>query len=232
MAKLYTYYTWKQDAIVYWENEIDSEVEAQQSTLGYTNTQKEQMRSELKTNLNLYMDAYDPKVSAYENDQTKRDEFVGILLSIASYIISKDQVATPEVPVGTLSTLPNDDLRDLFAWWLEDLPAYSGLFNVHIAMDNTDPMAPVLEYELQQNASYGTFMTDLDSYGADDLARFNATVTESGTAQRDRAVYLLFSGTDAQVVRNDIDLNQMVLVDYHTQEILDKFNWTIKGLNG
>lgn len=233
--KLNQYNTWKVDAVTYWETEIDLAVEANQTTLGYTDIEKEQMRTDLKSSLNVLMDSYDPKVSSYENDSSKRDEFVGILLSVGTYVTCKDIIATPEAPVETIPILSTGDLRDLFAWWLEDIPDYTTLFTITIEMVNPNPEDPASEeelvYSLDTNAPYSTFLNDLDGYSSDDLSRFNSVNQQAGSSQRNRAAYLLFAGPEAVVVRSEKDLNTTILIDYHAQEILDKFGWIIKGLN-
>lgn len=237
MAKLNTYSTWLQSGRVYWESEIDTAVEAQQSSLEYNNTEKEQMRTALKSEMNSYMDSLNSKALTYESDNSKRERFVGILLSVATYIMGKDIAATPEAPVTPITVLPNDDLRDLFAWWREDLPAYQNLFTIYIAMESTnpeDPLAPMeLVYEMRTNSAYTTLSGGLDVYSENDLARFDEVVEQSGSSQIDRAAYLLFAGPNAVIVRDEnTDLNDKILTDYHGQEILDTFGWTVKGLNG
>lgn len=236
MAKLNNYSTWLQAGIGYWGNQIDSEVESRQSSIGYSNAKKEQIRSEMKADLTSYMNDIETKAVMYENDDSKRNQFVSILLSAGTYIIAKDIAATPEAPVEQISSLPNNDLRDLFAWWLIDFVNYESLFTIYLAMESTDPEDPlapnVLNWEFQKNASYDSQLADFDGYSDDDIGRFNTFVEQSANSQMSRAAYLMFAGANAIVVQDQTtDLKTKILVDYHAQDILDKFGWTVKGLN-
>lgn len=235
MAKINTYTAWIQEVITYWDALIDTEAESKQS-LGYGDPKKEQIKTELKADLRSYMNDIEAKAITYESDDTKREEFVGVLLSAGTYIIAKDIAATPAAPVVIIPTLPNNDLRDLFAWWLVDFYPYDDFFTINISMGQTDPEDPlspeILEWSLSKNPSYDTQLSDFDGYAAQDLARFESFLKESANSQMDRAAYLMFAGQAAVIVRDDTaDLNTKILVDYKAQEILDNFNWSIVGLN-
>lgn len=235
MAKLNTYTAWIQEVITYWDALIDAEAESKQS-LGYGDPKKAQIKSELKADLRSYMNDIEAQAIIYESDETKRTEFIGVLLSAGTYIIAKDIAATPAAPVVTIPTLPNNDLRDLFAWWLVDFSPYDGFFTINIAMEQTDPEDPlspeVLTWSLSKNPPYDTQLSAFDGYAAQDLARFESFLKESANSQMERAAYLMFAGQAAVIVRDETaDLNTKILVDYKAQDILDKFNWSIVGLN-
>lgn len=231
--KVNQYPQWRTAAETFWVNEIETEAQTKQSALGYSDTEKSQIISTLTTTMTSQLSSLDQKITEYENDDTKRDEFVGILLSIGTYATCKDMIATPEAPVKPLSSLPSSDLRDLFAWWLEDLPAYESLFVVTIEeeLDPDDPMAtPELVYSLD-DGTYSSAYSAISGYASDDISRFNALNQESGSALRDRGAYLMYAGPEAVIQRSDLSLNEIVLTQYHAQEILDKFGWIVKGLS-
>lgn len=231
--KVNEYPQWRSTAETYWISAIEDEANLKQGELSYSDSEKNQIITELSSELQSGLQALDQKVDEYENDESKRGEFVGILLSIGTYATCKDMIKTPEAPVKPLNTLPSSDLRDLFAWWLEDLPAYESLYTVTIneVADPEDPAAlPELVYSLDEDA-YPTVLSALSQYSSDDLSRFDALVQESGSSLSDRGAYLMFAGPDAVIERSELSLNEIILTQYHAQEVLDKFGWKIKGLN-
>lgn len=231
--KVNEYPQWRSAAETYWISAIEDEATLKQGELSYSDSEKDQIIAELSSTLQSGLQALDQKVDEYESDESKRGEFVGILLSIGTYATCKDMIKTPEAPVKPLGTLPSSDLRDLFAWWLEDLPAYDSLYTITIdeVADSEDPLAlPELVYSLDEDA-YPAVLSALAQYSSDDISRFNSLNQEAGSALRDRGAYLMYAGSDAVVERSELSLNEIVLTQYHAQEVLDKFGWEIKGLN-
>lgn len=219
--KVFEYQTWRAAAVAYWEAKIDQEVDdAGHTGLGF--------KDQLKTELYAFMDTLDPVFNAYANDDTRRGPFIDVLLALYNYAVSAYLIVTPEVPVPSLSILPNGVVTDLFAWFTEDLPPYENLFEV---VFTEDPLAvpPTVTAELV-DVEFSGVVTTVGNYLSDDMANIEGITNQIVAAVRERAAYIVFAD-DANIVRNDGTAKEILLNDFRLLDVLNEFGWTVKGIN-
>lgn len=218
MSKINEYAAWKPTVITYWETMIDDQYYG-----NVTNTDGTSM----KNDLNNYMNSLDSKFNAYASDQTRKGPFIDATFSLANYASAKDVSPSPEVSIASIPELPTGTAKDLFAWWQINLPEPWQMFNIHSTTDQVTLLTTLTLTE----AKYTTVYTGLGTYVADDIARFDSLATSVSAAVRERASYLLFAGPNAVITNTGKNLNDVLLIDYGIQAVVDEFSWTIKGIS-
>jgi hypothetical protein len=241
MTTLNNYSTWKSDAIAYWDDQIDTTLDAVAEEDWTPEYDPSSDKAALKAQLRTFMDAFDTAVNAYSADNTRRGPFIDILLALSNYIANKFIAPSPLTPVPNLSAMPNNTTKDLFAWWNQTLPDFETFFQILYdgspIMPEPDPGAdpPIVsvdgEFTLAALQPYTDALAAFGNYVADDLARFSSVVQQVPAAIRERVSYGFFAGADAVLDPQPATIKDYLLNEFAVQEVLDQFNWEILGLN-
>jgi hypothetical protein len=241
MAKMNEYHDWKADAIAFWEQKIIDDCQAIADSGLISGYDMQADVDNFTAQMVAYMNAFDTRVNAYLNDNSRREPFIGAMFSLSNYIANKFVAPSPEAPVGSVALLPNDSAKDLFAWWRTTLPNYEGFFEV-LLIAPPPPMEGAGEggdgggvgtytTEFRTTDLYTNALEMFSSYVSDDLGRFEVLSEQIPRVISERVAYGFFAGADAVIVPSGKDIKGTLLDEFGVNDILTQFNWTIKGIN-
>nr|BDD47143.1 hypothetical protein 18 [Saccharospirillaceae bacterium] len=239
--KMNQYSSWVAAATAHWEPIIDQTLDDVASQDWSPEYDPADDKTLLKQQLADHLAQFEPAILAYRGDNSRRGPFVDNLMSLLFYIQAAKVAPSPVEPVSTPSAIPGDDARGLFAWWQQDLPGFEGFFQVlhdgAPSMPVYDPAAepPVTSvdgvFSLGATSAFTDAMASIDALVGDDLGRMESLPGQVQAVTRDRIAYAVFAGADAQITATGVDAKQYMLEDMHVQDVLDEFNWSIRGLN-
>lgn len=239
--KLVDFATWQADLLAYWDGVIEvtlTDVADQPWTpefepAGTIQQLKQSLRSQIEPLENLK--------NAYRTDSTRKGPWIDTLFSQMFYVQVAKVAKSAAVPVPIPAAIPGDDMRQLFAWWTQPLPDYEFFFtptyNGSAYMPEYNPLAepPVIAldgaFALEPTAAFTGAMALFSGLVADDIARMEAFADQVRSVTRERVAYGVFAGQDADIKAADVDAKTAMLRDMKSQQVLDEFNWKIKGLN-
>ncbi|TGG92549.1 hypothetical protein E4656_13855 [Natronospirillum operosum] len=238
--KLNEYTAWVAVAIAHWEPIIDQvldDVAAQSWSPEYDPAAD---KASLKQQLADYLAAFETPLLTYRDDNTRRGPFIDVLMSQVFYINVAVAQPSPLEPVAVPSLIPGEDIRLLFAWWGQDLPDFTGFFEV---LYDGSPTMPVYDatseppktsvdgtFSLGSTAAYQAAIDGLSGYVDQDLQNMEALPLQVQANTRNRVAYGIFAGADAVIEPNPVSSKQYLLQEMHVQDVLDEFGWTIRGL--
>lgn len=233
--------SWQSTVLNHWAPVIDQtldEVANQPWQIPYDPTAD---KAALKTQAQNHLASIETALENYRTDITRLGPFIDCLLSQLFYVQLAFVAPSPVAPVSTPAAIPDNDLRNLFAWWSQNLPSPSSLFKVHYnggtAMPVYTPLAepPVVSvtgtFSLVTTSVFTTAIETINTAAQSDIARMKQLPEQVQAVTRERVAYGIFAGKDAVIEPTDIDAKSHLLGPMHTQAILDTFGWTIKGLN-
>ncbi len=242
--KLSEYKDWKAAAAAHWDPiiaQVLTDVADQDWQPEYGPSED---ISKLQAELRSHLDAFDAAVTSYRDDNSRRGPFIDVLMSQLFYINVAVAQPSPLEPVAVPALIDGEDgedLRQLFAWWRQDLPDFTGFFQV---LYNGTPQMPVYDplteppttsvdgvFSLGTTEAFSAALAAFSGYVADDLARLQQLPLQVQANTRDRVAYGIFAGREAVIEPNPVDNRDYLLKDMRAQNVLDEFNWTIRGLN-
>lgn len=239
--KLSEYKDWKAAAAAHWDPiiaQVLTDVADQDWQPEYDPSED---ISKLQAELRSHLDAFDAAVTSYRDDNSRRGPFIDVLMSQLNYINVAVAQPSPLEPVAVPALIDGEDLRLLFAWWRQDLPDFTGFFQVlydgtadmPVYDPLTEPPTTSVEgvFSLGTTEAFSAALAAFSGYVADDLARLQQLPQQVQASIRDRVVYGVFAGREAVIESHPVDYRDYLLEDMRAQNVLDEFNWTIRGLN-
>jgi len=239
--KWHQFESWQSTVLDHWAPVIDQildEVANQPWQIPYDpTTDKVALKKQAKSHLAAVKSA----IENYRTDTTRLGVFIDCLLSQLFYVQLAFVAPSPVAPVSTPAAIPDNDLRNLFAWWSQNLPSPSGLFQVHYNGGTAMPVyAPLAEspvvgvngtFSLATTSAFTAAIEAINTSAQADITRLKQLPEQVQAVTRERVAYGIFASKDAVIEPADIDAKSYLLGPMQTQAILDTFGWTIKGLN-
>jgi hypothetical protein len=256
--KLIDFETWKQEAIDYWTVTVSSGVNDFYSyavtsvNSSYAGTPQYINESEMLSTLTSELNNTEVHFNNYINSTNLLNTFKQTLLSLYSYINNKDVMITEGAdPIESVSA----SAIDIFNSINYELPDYTGFVMTGVSVSgfdgnpistNTDLLNYKMWYadeELSTPEASATYIT-AKGYISASLSALDVIIDDSVTSDITNLINLqqsiLNSSTDLMVYKvygkpktilTGLDVKTILLEDYGYAELLEKHNWTIKGVN-
>jgi hypothetical protein len=202
--KLYDYETWLANLRDYWINIIDSSV---------------------VTQLDNYINSIRSNILSYKENNSLKDTFEDSIITLISYIKIKYDYTFINDP-GVPDLIPNNDLKNWFKLFTYDLNEnYSVFFNY---ISQSDPMGTTT-YILETTITYDNLIQEISQFAQNDIDTINNFRDVFPSAIRKKMNYQAINQPKGFTV--GINSKNHIITAMYGEEVLEKFNWSIFGLN-
>jgi len=219
---------WIEEAKTYWNNKIEALnqnlINPSEPFDNYVSLQQEAM---------LLLDAFELKFEEYLLDEKRLSAFKSTILALYSYTTLKYSSTIPSCPVPDI--IPNDDLKNFFMYWTEEIPSYETLFHLEGISNETGDaeigiiMVPTGNGELIVNIEYDESILLFEGYIQDDIDSLSNFSDNAAEGVKDGMIVRIFD-SDQVVFNEDFDVKGFILDELSLQEICSEFDWFIESI--
>lgn len=202
---------WINPAKNYWDTRIHNKCVEEE----WTN------EDEMKQAAHGYIDDLQQAYITYKQG-TLQSDVEDMLLSLYTYVVMKFGMQVSGDPPPVQSIIPGDDMKNFYRNWTYDIIDKELLFEFE---EGEEPDTG----KVVTTDDYKNFKKAIEEANTIDSSMIASARCELANSVRPLIIYLLFEKPNT--TSQEIDIKNYILQNLHLQDVIDEFNFIIKGIN-